>query len=170
MFSKAVPIATRPASPGRWSSPAARRKARAPPPTPSAPSTSPPALRYVVRGNRRGMDSHRYGRTLRGAFTLPEGSCRCRSFPMEGITRVFNARAPGSGGRRAERETSTASSDRSVFHGVVWGIQSLCARVPVPGGAAGEVEHQFLNNSPCTRRSTPRGSRTRAKGRLDETT
>ena len=93
-------------------------------------------------------------------FTLPEGSVPLPLFPLEGMfTRVFNARAPGSGDGEPSAfiETSTPSlvgqMGGPVFdsNGVVWGIQShtmhnaLGFRPPVPGGAAGEVEHQFLN-------------------------
>ena len=93
-------------------------------------------------------------------FTLPEGSVPLPLFPMEGMfTRVVNARAPGSGDGEPSAfiETSTPSligkMGGPVFdaNAVVWGIQShtmhhaLGFRPPVPGGAAGEVEHQFLN-------------------------
>ena len=93
-------------------------------------------------------------------FTLPEGSVPLPLFPMEGMfTRVVNTRAPGSthGEPSAFIETSTPSlvgqMGGPVFDAdaVVWGIQShtmhhaLGFRPPVPGGAAGEVEHQFLN-------------------------
>ena len=93
-------------------------------------------------------------------FTLPEGSVPLPLFPMEGMfTRVVNTRAPGSthGEPSAFIETSTPSligqMGGPVFDAdaVVWGVQShtmhhsLGFRAPVPGGAAGEVEHQFLN-------------------------
>ena len=93
-------------------------------------------------------------------FTLPEGSVPLPHFPMEGMfTRVVNTRAPGSGDGEPSAfiETSTPSligqMGGPVFdaNAVVWGIQShtmhhaLGFRPPVPGGAAGEVEHQFLN-------------------------
>ena len=93
-------------------------------------------------------------------FTFPEGSVPLPLFPMEGMfTRVVNTRAPGSGDGEPSAfiETSTPSlvgqMGGSVFDAdaVVWGIQShtmhhaLGFRPPVPGGAAGEVEHQFLN-------------------------
>ena len=93
-------------------------------------------------------------------FTLPEGSVPLPLFPMEGMfTRVVNTRAPGSedGEPSAFIETSTPSligqMGGPVFGGeaVVWGIQShtmhhaLGFRPPVPDGAAGQVEHQFLN-------------------------
>ena len=93
-------------------------------------------------------------------FTLPEGSVPLPLFPMEGMfTRVVDTRAPGSGDGEPclFLETSTPSligqMGGPVFdaHAVVWGIQShtmhhaLGFRPPVPGGAAGEVEHQFLN-------------------------
>ena len=93
-------------------------------------------------------------------FTLPEGSVPLPLFPMEGMfTRVVNTRAPGSGDGEPSAfiETSTPSligqMGGPVFGGeaVVWGIQShtmhhaLGFRPPVPDGAAGQVEHQFLN-------------------------
>ena len=93
-------------------------------------------------------------------FTLPEGSVPLPLFPMEGMfTRVVNTRAPGSGDGEPSAfiETSTPSligqMGGPVFDAdaVVWGIQShtmhhaLGFRPPVPGGAAGQVEHQFLN-------------------------
>ena len=93
-------------------------------------------------------------------FTLPEGSVPPPLFPMEGMfTRVVNARAPGSGDGEPSAfiETSTPSLIGQIggpvfdANAVVWGIQShtmhhaLGFRPPVPGGAAGEVEHQFLN-------------------------
>ena len=93
-------------------------------------------------------------------FTLPEGSVPLPLFPMEGMfTRVVNTRAPGSGDGEPSAfiETSTPSlvgqMGGPVFdaEAVVWGIQShtmhhaLGFRPPVPGGAAGEVGHQFLN-------------------------
>ena len=93
-------------------------------------------------------------------FTLPEGSVPLPLFPMEGMfTRVVNTRAPGSGDGEPSAfiETSTPSligqMGGPVFDAdaVVWGIQShtmhhaLGFRPPVPGGAASEVEHQFLN-------------------------
>ena len=93
-------------------------------------------------------------------FTLPEGSVPLPLFPMEGMfTRVVNTRAPGSGDGEPSAfiETSTPSlvgqMGGPVFdaQAVVWGIQShtvhhaLGFRPPVPGGAAEQVEHQFLN-------------------------
>ena len=93
-------------------------------------------------------------------FTLPEGSVPLPLFPLEGMfTRVVNTRAPGSGDGEPSAfiETSTPSllgqMGGPVFdaQAVVWGIQShtmhhaLGFHPPVPGGAAGQVEHQFLN-------------------------
>ena len=93
-------------------------------------------------------------------FTLPEGSVPLPLFPMEGMfTRVVNTRAPGSGDGEPSAfiETSTPSligqMGGPVFdaEAVVWGIQShtkhqaLGFRPPVPGGATGQVEHQFLS-------------------------
>ena len=93
-------------------------------------------------------------------FTMPEGSVPLPLFPMEGMfTRVVNTRAPGSGDGEPSTfiETSTPSlvgqMGGPVFDadGVVWGIQSHTMhhafgfRPPVPGGTAGDFEHQFLN-------------------------
>ena len=94
-------------------------------------------------------------------FTLPEGSVPLPLFPMkEMFTRVVNTRAPGSGDGEEPSpflETSTPSligqMSGPVFdaQALVWGIQphtmhhALGFRPPMPGGAAGEVEHQFLN-------------------------
>ena len=93
-------------------------------------------------------------------FTLPEGSVPPPLFPMEGMfTRVVHTRAPGSGDGEPSAfiETSTPSLVGQMggplfdAQGVVWGIQShtmhhaLGFCPPVPGAAAGQVEHQFLN-------------------------
>ena len=93
-------------------------------------------------------------------FTLPEGSVPLPMLPLEGMfTRVVNTRAPGSGAGdpSAFIETSSPSligqMGGPVFdaEAVVWGIQShtvhhaLGFHPPVPGGVAGQVEHQFLN-------------------------
>ena len=93
-------------------------------------------------------------------FTLPEGSVPLPLFSVEGMfTRVVNARAPGSGDGEPSAfiETSkpilVGQMGGPVFdaEAVVWGIQShtmhhaLGFSPPVPSGAAGEVEHQFLN-------------------------
>ena len=105
-------------------------------------------------------------------FTLPEGSVPLPLFPMEGMfTRVVNTRAPGSGDGEPSAfiETSTPSligqMGGPVFDAdaVVWGIQShtmhhaLGFRAPVPGGAAGEVEHQFLNTGLAVHAAVIRG-------------
>lgn len=93
-------------------------------------------------------------------FTLPEGSVPLPSLPLEGMfTRVVNTRAPGSGEGDASAfiETSSPSLIGQMggpvidVEAVVWGIQSHTAHhalgfcPPVPGGVAGQVEHQFLN-------------------------
>ena len=105
-------------------------------------------------------------------FTLPAGSVPLPLFPMEGIfTRVVNTRAPGSGdgAPSAFIETSTPSligqMGGPVFDAkaVVWGIQShtmhhaLGFQPPVPGGAAGQVEHQFLNTGLAVHAAVIRG-------------
>ena len=105
------------------------------------------------------MPDYRYDEKA-NTFTFPEGSVPLPLFTMEGMfTRVVNTRAPGSGDGEPSAfiETSTPSlvgqMGGPVFDAdaVVWGIQShtmhhaLGFRLPVPGGAAGEVEHQFLN-------------------------
>ena len=94
------------------------------------------------------------------AFTLPAGSVPLPLFPLEGMfTRVVNTRAPGSGDGEPSAfiETSTPSLLGQLggplfdADAVVWGIQShtmhhaLGFHPRVPGGPAGQVEHQFLN-------------------------
>ena len=93
-------------------------------------------------------------------FTLPPGSVPLAMFPLEGMfTRIVEARAPGSG----EGDPSTFIETSSptligqmggpVFdrEALVWGIQSHTAHralgfhPQVPGGARGQVEHQFLS-------------------------
>ena len=93
-------------------------------------------------------------------FTLPPGSVPLALFPLEGMfTRIVNTRAPGSGegGVSPFIETSTPTlfgqTGGPVFDAKarLWGIQShtmhqpLGFHPPVPGGAQGQVEHQFLN-------------------------
>ena len=105
-------------------------------------------------------------------FTLPEGSVPLPMLPLEGMfTRVVNTRAPGSvaGDPTPFIETSSPSligqMGGPVFDAdaVVWGIQShtvhhaLGFRPPVPGGAAGKVEHQFLNTGLAVHARTVRG-------------
>ena len=105
-------------------------------------------------------------------FTLPEGSVPLPLFPMEGMfTRVVNTRAPGSGDGESSAfiETSTPSligqMGGPVFDAdaVVWGIQSHTMHHPlgfqplVPDGAAGQVEHQFLNTGLAVHAAVIRG-------------
>ena len=105
-------------------------------------------------------------------FTLPPGSVPLPMFPLEGMfTRVVNTRAPGSGEGDPSPfiETSTPSligqMGGPVFdsEAVLWGIQShtmhhpLGFRPPVPGGAPGQVEHQFINTGLAVHASVIRG-------------
>ena len=105
-------------------------------------------------------------------FTLPPGSVPLPMLPLEGMfTRVVNARAPGNeaGNPSPFVETSSPSligqMGGPVFDSgaVVWGIQShtmhhpLGFQPPVPGGRAGQVEHQFLNTGLAVHASVIRG-------------
>ena len=105
-------------------------------------------------------------------FTLPEGSVPLPMLPLEGMfTRVVNTRVPGSGegDPSAFIETSSPSligqMGGPVFdtEAVVWGIQSHTAhhalgfQPPVPGGKAGQVEHQFLNTGLAVHAGVIRG-------------
>ena len=105
-------------------------------------------------------------------FTLPPGSVPLPLFPMEGMfTRVVNTRIQGSGDGEPSSfiETSTpgliGQMGGPVFdaEAVVWGIQShtmhhpLGFRVPVPGGTAGQVAHQFLNTGLAVHAGVIRG-------------
>ena len=107
-------------------------------------------------------------------FTLPPGSVPLPALPLEGMfTRSVNTRVPGSGDGDGDPslfiETSTPSligqMGGPVFdaEAVVWGIQShtmhhsLGFRPPVPGGGAGQVEHQFLNTGLAVHASVIRG-------------
>ena len=107
-------------------------------------------------------------------FTLPPGSVPLPALPLDGMfTRIVNTRVPGSGDGGGDPslfiETSTPSligqMGGPVFdaEAVVWGIQShtmhhsLGFRPPVPGGGAGQVEHQFLNTGLAVHASVIRG-------------
>lgn len=105
-------------------------------------------------------------------FTLPEGSVPLPMLPLEGMfTRVVSTRAPGSGPGDPSTFIETSSPSLigqmggPVFdaESVVWGIQShtvhhpLGFHPPVPGGVAGQVEHQFLNTGLAVHASVVRG-------------
>ena len=105
-------------------------------------------------------------------FTLPEGSVPLPMLPLDGMfTRVVNTRAPGTGAGEPSAFIETSSPSLigqmggPVFdaEAVVWGIQSHTAHhalgfhPPVPGAAAGQVEHQFLNTGLAVHAGVIRG-------------
>ena len=94
------------------------------------------------------------------AFVLPPGSVPPPLFPIEGmLTRVLLTSMAGADSDAQSKFIETSSpgllgqSGGPIFDtgGVVWGLQShvrhypLGFSPPVPGGAKGQVEHQFLN-------------------------
>lgn len=112
---------------------------------------------------------------VKRAFVLPPGTFPMVFFPNEGIlTRqiIVNASAAVFEGYL---ETSSpglmGQSGGPVFdtRGTVWGIQSHTSHLPlgfsppVPGGKAGEKEHQFLNVGRAVHPSTVVGLLTMAK-------
>ena len=120
---------------------------------------------------------------------LAQGLGTAALFPLEGMfTRVFNARAPGSGDGEPSAFIETSKpSDRWAVRSsrMAWCGGSSRTRCTMRSGSARQYRagrrarsstSSSTPDSPCTRRSsgassTPRGSRTRAKGRLlNETT
>ena len=121
-------------------------------------------------------------------FTLPRARYRCRCFPWRGCSPAYSThgrRGAGTASRApSSRPRRPASSDRWAVRSSIrmaWCGGSSRTRCTMRSGSARQYRRagrrarsstsSSTPDSPCTRRSsgassTPRGSRTRAKGRL----